>query len=74
MFQWRIPFSYWQIEVDNKNKRLFISDTGNNRIVITDFNGNYADEIGGKGSGLVDGGFEDCAFNSPQGLAYWYSK
>lgn len=35
------------VEVDLTNGRIFISDTGNHRIVITDLEGQFQDYVGG---------------------------
>jgi hypothetical protein len=60
-----------KIATDLKNKRLFISDSSQHRIVVTDLKGNFITQIGGGGGeGLRDGAFEYAAFNRPQGLAY----
>lgn len=55
--------------VDGDNNRLFIADTGHNRIVITDLNGHVEEIIGGKTAGLVDGHFDAALFSFPRGLA-----
>ncbi len=55
--------------VDGDNNRLFIADTGNNRIVITDLNGHVEEVIGGKAAGLADGPFDTALFSFPRGLA-----
>ena len=47
---------------------LFISDTGNHRIIVCDPNGDVKDFIG-VGRGHADGTFKEAKFNSPQGLA-----
>ncbi|CAG9768784.1 unnamed protein product [Ceutorhynchus assimilis] len=49
---------------------LAISDTGNNRILITDTNGTILKVIGGKKLGFRDGSLENAEFNNPQGLAF----
>lgn len=60
-----------KIATDLKNKRLFIADSSQHRIVVTDLKGNFITQIGGGGGeGLRDGAFEYAAFNRPQGLAY----
>ena len=50
---------------------LFISDTGNNRVLAVDIvtkNVNFI--IGSGGCGFLDSDFEKSKFDSPQGLAY----
>ena len=39
-------------------------------IVVLDASGKYLDQVGGNGSGLHDGSFEEAAFLRPQGLAF----
>ena len=50
--------------------RLFIADSGNNRIVICDLAGAFLEHIGCGAPGLADGSYEEAAFHRPQGLAY----
>ncbi|WP_422926561.1 thioredoxin-like domain-containing protein [Singulisphaera sp. PoT] len=57
-----------KILADEKSKRLFISDTAHNRIVLTDFSGKNPVTIGNGVAGLVDGGYEKSQFNRPQGM------
>ena len=57
-----------KVLADPAGKRLFISDTGNNRIVVTDPHGKLIRTIGGGGAGLVDGTAEKATFNRPQGM------
>ena len=47
---------------------VFISDTGNHRIIVCHPNGDVKDLIG-VGRGHADGTFKEAKFNSPQGLA-----
>lgn len=54
---------------DEKSKRLFISDSNHNRIVITDTTGKILETIGQGEAGLKDGGFDVAQFDHPQGLA-----
>ncbi len=56
-----------KISSDKLNKKLIISDSGNDRIVITDTSGNILDIIGSGKQGYKDGSFENSEFNSPQG-------
>jgi len=58
-----------QVLVDATGGRLFIADSGNDRIVVTDLGGAVQDVIGGAGAGLVDGPYEDAAFDWPHGMA-----
>lgn len=51
-------------------ERLFISDSGHNRVLEVMHNGRILHNYGGGSSGLVDGHTIDASFNNPQGLAY----
>ena len=57
-----------KVLADAKGNRLFISDTGHNRIIQTDLNGGHPVVIGDGGEGLVDGGFAKARFNRQQGM------
>jgi DNA-binding beta-propeller fold protein YncE len=57
------------ILADEQSERLFISDTGHSRIIITDFDGNMIDICGSEARGYVDGSFKLARFNRPHGLA-----
>lgn len=58
-----------KVHADPANKRLYIADSSNHRIVITDLEGAKID-VAGKGvSGNADGTFDQAMFNDPQGLA-----
>ncbi|KAI7736671.1 hypothetical protein M8C21_009136, partial [Ambrosia artemisiifolia] len=64
-----------KLAVDIFNKRLFISDSNHNRIVVTDLDGNFLVQVGSTGEeGLRDGNFDTATFNRPQGLAYNATK
>ena len=54
-----------QLEQETK---LVISDSGNNRIVITNEHGRVEHIIGGCNQGFKDGDFKNARFNSPQGI------
>lgn len=57
------------VHVDAENNRLFIADTGNNRIVITRLDNYEVQQIIGTGSeGLVDGDYTIATFNKPHGM------
>lgn len=56
--------------MDERGGRVFIADSSNHRILVTDLSGNFLAQVGGNGSGLVDGPATRAAFNRPQGLAY----
>jgi thiol-disulfide isomerase/thioredoxin len=57
-----------KICADVAGNRLFISDTGHNRIVQTDLEGRNPVVIGNGNEGLVDGDYEKARFNRPQGV------
>jgi len=58
-----------KVLADEKTNRLFIADSNNDRIIISDLDGNIEDIIGSKNEGKEDGSFEKTSFNKPQGLA-----
>ncbi|KAK2584375.1 hypothetical protein KPH14_006761 [Odynerus spinipes] len=49
-------------------EKLIVSDTGNNRILITDAHGNVEHVIGGYDPGFRDGDFKTAKFHAPQGI------
>jgi thiol-disulfide isomerase/thioredoxin len=57
-----------KVLADAKGKRLFVSDTGHNRIVMTDLEGKNATTIGSGTPELADGAYDKAAFNRPQGM------
>jgi thiol-disulfide isomerase/thioredoxin len=57
-----------KVLADAEGKRLFVSDTGHNRIVMTDLEGNNPVLIGSGSTGLTDGPFDKAEFNRPQGM------
>jgi DNA-binding beta-propeller fold protein YncE len=57
------------ILADEKSAKLFISDTGHNRIIIADLTGNIIDVCGSGEKGYIDGPFKIARFNRPHGLA-----
>eukprot|EP00741_Cyanophora_paradoxa_P008541 tig00001339_g8266.t1 len=59
-----------KLAVDSAGGRLFVSDSNNNRIVITDAAGRFIDQVGSGEAGLQDGDFASARFYRPQGLAY----
>jgi thiol-disulfide isomerase/thioredoxin/sugar lactone lactonase YvrE len=58
-----------KVLADEKGKRLFISDSNNNRILVTTLDGDLLDVIGDGDVGVRDGSFAEAEFNHPQGLA-----
>lgn len=51
-------------------KALFIADTGNHRIVVTDLLGQILHVVGAGESGYSDGPFDLVRFDGPQGVLY----
>ena len=51
------------------NGRLFIADSGHNRIVVASQNGAVETIIGNGEAGLKNGDFASASFNNPQGMA-----
>jgi len=60
-----------KVLADEASNRLFISDTGHNRIVITSLDGKILEIIGAGSVGNTDGDFTTAEFNHPQGLALY---
>ncbi len=58
-----------KVLADEKNDRLFISDSNHNRIIITRLDGMVQDVIGDGSIGKRDGSFTEAEFNHPQGMA-----
>ena len=58
-----------KILADEKSGRLFIADSNHNRIVVAKLDGKVEHVIGTGAIGREDGGFDDCSFNHPQGIA-----
>lgn len=58
-----------KVLADEKSKRLFISDSNHNRIVVTDLNGKFIETIGSGTAAITDGDYAKASFNRPQGMA-----
>src|SRR5262249_26249762 len=58
-----------KVIADEKNDRLFISDSDHNRIVIAKLDGTLIDVIGTGAHGMSGGSFDSAGFSRPQGLA-----
>ncbi len=63
-----------KVLADAEGKRLFVSDTGHNRIVVTTPAGEAVATIGDGTAGLKDGPFEQAQFNRPQGACLYQGK
>ena len=58
-----------KVLADESGDRLFIADSGHNRIVVTRLDGTLLDVIGSGTIGRADGSFDTAQFNDPQGMA-----
>jgi DNA-binding beta-propeller fold protein YncE len=58
-----------KVFADEKGKRVFIADSTDHRIVITDLTGKKIDIAGVGLPGKTDGPFEKAQFDDPQGMA-----
>jgi DNA-binding beta-propeller fold protein YncE len=70
----RAPASYLafpgKIATDQSQKRLYITDSNHNRVLIVSIpDGGAVDVIGQGEAGLKDGTFNEARFNKPQGIA-----
>ncbi|MFM7591793.1 MAG: thioredoxin-like domain-containing protein, partial [Isosphaeraceae bacterium] len=59
-----------KVHTNGPANRLFVTDTGHNRIVVSDLDGNVVDVIGNGQTGFKDGGFQEATFNRPQGTYF----
>ena len=50
--------------------KIFVSDSGHHRVLVLDARGAVIDCIGSGLRGLRESGFESCALDDPQGLAF----
>lgn len=57
-----------KVVADAEGKRLFVSDTGHNRIIQAGIDGSDAIAIGDGEEGFEDGPFGKARFNRPQGM------
>ena len=57
-----------KVVADAASQRLFVSDTGHNRILQAGLDGKNAIAIGSGEEGFEDGSFEKARFNRPQGM------
>ena len=58
-----------KVLVDEENERVFIADTGHNRVLVTDLDGVVQTVVGSGERGFGDGVLEGAQFNQPQGMA-----
>ena len=57
-----------KVLADQQRRQLFVADSGHHRIIVTDFEGQILDTIGGGTAGLVNGSWDNARFNQPQGM------
>ncbi len=50
--------------------KLFVADSGHHRVLVLDAQGSVIDFVGSGLRGQREGGFEECALDDPQGLAF----
>lgn len=58
-----------KVLADARSNRLFIADSTNHRVVITDLEGKKVAIAGAGQPGNLDGSFDKALFNDPQGMA-----
>jgi thiol-disulfide isomerase/thioredoxin/sugar lactone lactonase YvrE len=58
-----------KVLADEPGGRLFIADSGHNRIVIARLDGTLVDIVGSGEAGRADGDYAKAQFNDPQGMA-----
>jgi thiol-disulfide isomerase/thioredoxin len=58
-----------KVLADGASGRLFIADSGHNRIVIATLEGERLDVVGSGRRGADDGPFDQASFDGPQGMA-----
>lgn len=58
-----------KVHFDQESERLFVADSGHDRIVVARLDGAVEQVIGGGEPGLADGDAATVRFNQPQGMA-----
>ncbi len=58
-----------KILADEGSGRLFVADSGHNRVIVCDLSGTVRDVIGSGEAGAQNGIFESAGFDNPQGMA-----
>ena len=58
-----------KVLADEEGRRLFISDSNHNRLVVASTSGKLIDVIGNGAIGKTDGTYDKAAFDHPQGMA-----
>jgi thiol-disulfide isomerase/thioredoxin len=59
-----------KVLANEASNRLFIADSGHNRIIVTSLDGIIQDVVGSGAHGFDDGQFSSATFNHPQGMAF----
>lgn len=54
---------------DARSERLYVADSGNNRVIVSTLDGALLKAVGTGREGFADGAAEESAFRQPQGLA-----
>ncbi|MCH1614180.1 MAG: redoxin domain-containing protein [Acidimicrobiales bacterium] len=57
-----------KILADKNRDRLYIADSGHNRILIADLKGKLLESIGSGAAGFIDGDYSIAQFSRPQGM------
>jgi DNA-binding beta-propeller fold protein YncE len=57
-----------KVLADKNRDRLYIADSGHNRILIADLKGKLLESIGSGAAGFIDGDFTVAQFSRPQGM------
>ena len=58
-----------KVRLDSERGRLFIADSGHNRVIAAKTDGQVLEVIGSGDAGFADGAFEAARFKNPQGMA-----
>ena len=58
-----------KVLADEAGGRLFIADSGHNRIIVSDLDGKLIDVIGSGGIGAKDGTYDVAQFDHPNGMS-----
>ena len=67
--EWERPLSFpGKVLADSASGRIFVSDSNHNRVLVLSNEGEVLQIVGSGVGGLVDGPFNEAAFNDPQGL------
>lgn len=56
--------------ITTANDRLYVSDSGHNRILVLSLRGDVLRQYGSEAAGFIDGNGSNAAFNNPQGMTF----